>query len=183
VMRIKMYMQITSFLLVMQPIHLAIGLVEGIATAGVVSFIWKARPEILDRTMHDQPFSQVPVRNIIAGLLAASVLIGGVLSWYSSEHPDGLEWSIRKVTGNTEIVSPSEGVHDKLARIQQKTSYLPDYTFKENDAEVPSNQETFGTYTGTTLSGLIGGLLVLACGVLIGLVLKKRNQPVCYRQN
>ena len=29
----------SSFLLMMHPIHLAIGLVEGLATAGVVSFI------------------------------------------------------------------------------------------------------------------------------------------------
>ena len=173
----------TSFLIVMQPIHLAIGLVEGIATAGVVSFIWKARPEILARAMNEQPFGYLPVRNIIIGMLSATVVIGGFFSWYASEHPDGLEWSIEKVTGNSEIVSPSEGVHDKLARIQQKTSYLPDYAFKDNEEEIQNNQDTLGNYTGTTLSGLVGGLLVLACSVLIGLVLKKRRQPVCYRQN
>jgi cobalt/nickel transport system permease protein len=173
----------TSFLLVMQPIHLAIGLVEGIATAGVVSFILNARPEILDRTMNDQPFGQVPVRNIIVSLLAATVLIGGIFSLYASEHPDGLEWSIRKVTGNSEIVSPSQGLHNSLESIQQKTSLLPDYTFKEKDMVTPNNKDVFGTYTGTTLSGLIGGFLVLAFGVLTGMVLKKRQQHVCYRKN
>ncbi len=36
-----------GFLLLMQPIHLAIGVVEGLVTAAVVTFVWKARPEIL----------------------------------------------------------------------------------------------------------------------------------------
>ena len=66
---------------------------------------------------------------------AESIANGGIFSGGIMRHNQ---------TRNTEIVSPSEGVHDKLARIQQKTSYLPDYTFKENDAEVPSNQETVG---------------------------------------
>ena len=37
-----------TFLFLMQPIHLAIGIVEGLVTAAVVTFIWKARPEILN---------------------------------------------------------------------------------------------------------------------------------------
>jgi cobalt/nickel transport system permease protein len=167
-----------SFLVIMQPIHLAIGLVEGLATAGVVSFIWKARPEILDRAMNEQPLGKVPVRNIIIALVAATALTGGILAWYASEHPDGLEWAIEKVTGNSEIVSPSHDIHNKLERIQQKTSFLPDYSFKENEVPFLNERDPFGTYTGTTLSGLIGGLLVLAFSVLAGFVLKKRSQPV-----
>ena len=54
-----------SFLLMMQPIHLAIGLVEGLATAGVVSFIWKARPEILESAATEKPLAQIPIRNIV----------------------------------------------------------------------------------------------------------------------
>src|SRR5674476_993267 len=38
----------TTFVLMMQPIHLAIGIVEGLVTATVGAFVWKARPEILE---------------------------------------------------------------------------------------------------------------------------------------
>lgn len=38
----------THFLLLMQPIYLAIGIVEGLATAAVIIFIWQARPGIAD---------------------------------------------------------------------------------------------------------------------------------------
>ena len=36
-----------AFVLAMQPIHLAIGLVEGLITSAVLYFIYEARPEIL----------------------------------------------------------------------------------------------------------------------------------------
>ncbi|MBI5657902.1 MAG: energy-coupling factor ABC transporter permease, partial [Geobacter sp.] len=37
----------STFVMLMQPIHLAIGIVEGLVTASVVSFVFKDRPEIL----------------------------------------------------------------------------------------------------------------------------------------
>ena len=37
----------SAFLLAMQPIHLAIGAVEGLITAAVLSFVYSARPELL----------------------------------------------------------------------------------------------------------------------------------------
>jgi len=44
-----------GFLFLMLPIHLGIGLVEGAATAAVVLFIRKLRPEILDRAAGGAP--------------------------------------------------------------------------------------------------------------------------------
>ena len=37
-----------TFLLLMQPIHLAIGIVEGLVTASLVSFVLSTRPEVLE---------------------------------------------------------------------------------------------------------------------------------------
>jgi cobalt/nickel transport system permease protein len=164
---------LSSFLLMMQPIHLAIGLVEGLATAGVVSFIWNARPEILDSAIHEQPLGQVPVRNIIIGMLAATVLTGGILAWYASEHPDGLEWSIEKVTGQAEIESQSNRMYGKLESIQVKTSLMPDYSFKQ--AEAGHEPSPGAARSGTTVAGLFGGMLVLGIGILMGFILKKRG--------
>jgi cobalt/nickel transport system permease protein len=165
-----------SFLVIMQPIHLAIGIVEGLATAGVVSFIWKARPEILDRAMNEQPLDQVPVRNIMIGLLAATVLSGGILAWYASENPDGLEWAIEKVAGTSEITSSSPVMNEKLDHIQQKTSFMPDYSFKENTTISLNENNALDNYTNTALPGLIGSLLVLTCSILTGVILKRKKQ-------
>ena len=40
-----------TFVLLMQPIHLGIGIVEGFVTAAVVTFVWKARPEVLEAAL------------------------------------------------------------------------------------------------------------------------------------
>jgi cobalt/nickel transport system permease protein len=36
------------FALTMLPIHLVIGLVEGLATAAILHFVWEARPDLVD---------------------------------------------------------------------------------------------------------------------------------------
>jgi len=165
----------TSFLMVMQPIHLAIGLVEGIATAGMVSFIWKARPEILDRAINEQPHGNLTARNITIGLLAATVLIGGIFTWYSSSHPDSLEWSIEKVTGNAKLENRVQPLHNTLGKIQEKTSLMPDYGFKKNRSESAYEKTSFSKKTGPSIAGLLGGTIVMALSIFIGIILKKRN--------
>lgn len=57
-----------TFVLMMQPIHLAIGVVEGLVTAAVLSFVWKARPEVLEMAAPHQPIGQIPMRKVLAGL-------------------------------------------------------------------------------------------------------------------
>ena len=88
-----------AFLAVMQPIHLAIGVVEGVVTASAISFVYTARPEMLQGAMTSGATTVRPIRNVLLGFLAAAVITGGVLSLSASNHPDGLEWSIAKVAG------------------------------------------------------------------------------------
>lgn len=40
------------FVGVMQPIHLAIGLIEGLITAAVLIFVFEARPELFQESNH-----------------------------------------------------------------------------------------------------------------------------------
>ena len=163
----------SSFIFLMQPIHLGIGLVEGLATAGVISFIWKARPEIIDRAMREEPIGQVPVRNILIIILLATGLIGGILAWYASEHPDGLEWAIAKVTGSPEFENQEQSIHQALENVQEKTSLMPDYAFRQSaDNPEPTQAEA---RKATTIAGLLGGIIVLGLGVVMGFLLKKHS--------
>ncbi|HER63123.1 MAG TPA: cobalamin biosynthesis protein CbiM [Desulfobacteraceae bacterium] len=160
----------SSFALLMQPIHLAIGIVEGLVTAGVISFIRQARPEILEKAAADQPLGALPIKPILVGLALATVLTGSLLSWYASAHPDGLEWSVFKVSGHEELDVPSVGVHHSLEAVQEKTAFLPDYGFRRT-AKNESGR------LGTSMAGLVGGLLVLLVGIGIGLLLKNLALP------
>ncbi|MEI8032821.1 MAG: energy-coupling factor ABC transporter permease [Chlorobiaceae bacterium] len=88
----------TTFLLFMLPIHLVIGLVEGVATWAVVSFIMKTEPGLL--TGHEQPGRP---RFAIAAIALAALLALFLLSSFASSAPDGLEWSIIHTRNNKEV--------------------------------------------------------------------------------
>lgn len=167
-----------SFLLMMQPIHLAIGLVEGLATTGVVSFILGARPEILASTASETTLPPVSLKNVLFVLVLAFMVIAGLLSWFASENPDGLEWSIAKTSGSHELAAPQDGLHSKLQNIQEQTSLLPDYDFKESNAPNHKEKEPAAILPGPSVAGLLGGLMVLTGALLVGFLLKKRKQPV-----
>lgn len=173
-----------TFVLMMQPIHLAIGIVEGLVTAAVVSFVWKARPEILEKSAIGAAFGNISMKKVLTGLAVAVIIVGGAFSWLASSNPDGLEWSIMKTTGSTELEAP-DGIHKALSEIQAKTSFLPDYSFKSSEsekAEEPAENTTGETWpavnTGTSVSGIVGGIMTLSLAVFTGLIINrvKRNK-------
>ncbi|SHO49338.1 energy-coupling factor ABC transporter permease [Desulfopila aestuarii] len=172
------------FLSVMLPIHLAIGLVEGLVTTAVVSFVWKARPEILELTAAAKPLGALNLRNVLAGLMVAAVVTGGALSWFASSSPDGLEWSMFKVTGSEELDAPEEGVHHTLATLQEKTAFLPDYGFKQSSPteSIENSEPETSSWpmidSGTSTSGLVGGILTLMMAAALGLLFKRRAHTV-----
>ena len=167
-----------TFVLLMQPIHLAIGIVEGLATSAVVLFVWKARPEIIKAVSSSAPVGRRSMRKVMVGLLAAAVVIGGVLSWFASANPDGLEWAMFKTAGTDELDTPSKGIHTALAHVQEKTALLPDYGFKFKKTEQPAEAPKPAVDTGKTVSGLVGGGLTLLLAGLLGFALKRRKKNI-----
>lgn len=168
------------FLSVMLPIHLAIGLVEGLVTAAVVSFVWKARPEILTLTASAKPLGRIGIGRVVAGLLLAAVVTGGALSWFASSSPDGLEWSMAKVSGHEELAAPENGIHGMLASLQEKIAFLPDYSFKaEAAASGVATEAGAATWpvvdNGTTTAGLVGGGITLVLAGVLGFLLRRRS--------
>ncbi|MBE0604848.1 MAG: energy-coupling factor ABC transporter permease [Deltaproteobacteria bacterium] len=178
----KAALPFTTFLLAMLPIHLAIGIVEGFVTAGVVNFVRAVRPEILDSPASPVPLAAgLSLRNVLIGFAALAVVTGGALSWFASSHPDGLEGSIGKITGKGELPGQEHGVPAALKSVQEKTAFLPGYGFKP-PANEPKAKEEAPSWpavdAGTSVSGLIGGVLVLVAAFAIGWVVRafRRNR-------
>lgn len=167
-----------TFVLLMQPIHLAIGIVEGLVTAAVVTFVWKARPEILSAAEYNAPIGEVSIKKVIISLLAAAAVIGAALSWFASANPDGLEWAMFKTSGREELESRRQ-LHSSLAGIQEKTAFLPDYGFKKGESadepEAGAKEQWPAVDSGTSFSGLIGAALTILLVILIGWVIKRRK--------
>ncbi|MDE7381570.1 MAG: energy-coupling factor ABC transporter permease [Muribaculaceae bacterium] len=128
-----------TFLTLMLSIHLAIGICEGVATAAILSFIAKNRPEIIYKKNHTRSIRRL--KSIIIGFAIATVIIGGGIAFLASSNPDGLEWSIQQITGSTELSESVSSLASGCGEVQGNTAILPDY---EN-----------------SLSGIIGSIMVL----------------------
>ncbi len=158
-----------TFLLAMQPIHLAIGLVEGLITAAVLCFVYEARPEMLwNATNKADKESRFSYKKTITILALLFVIIGGGVSLLASTNPDGLEWSIEKITGDTEVEAREETIYETSQEIQETTSFLPDYTFKDTESVI-----------GTSVSGIVGCGITVVFLVVLGYVIKlKRKKEI-----
>ena len=156
-----------AFVALMQPIHLAIGLVEGLITAAVLVFVFESRPELLREL--DAEGQALPAKRslkaVVAILAVVALLVGGGLSLLASSNPDGLEWALfgnaeegyaENMGLDEEDFGVSSSVADTAGAIQEKTSFLPDYAFADNDTPV-----------GTTVAGVVGSAMVAGVALLI----------------
>lgn len=151
-----------AFLLAMQPIHLAIGAVEGCITAAVLVFLYEARPSLLWQgsvaagekqrlTLRGHAGraggrGRGRCRRAFAAGICLPRWVGMVAAAFDRQHR----------TGNHR---PRAGV---FCRIQEWTALLPDYNFAGSDAAA-----------GTSAAGIIGAVVVLAV-VILGVKLVKK---------
>lgn len=152
----------------MLPVHLPIGLAEGVITAAVVAFVAKVAPGLpcLERfppLPASRKFRLAPV------LLIASLFLAGVCSRYASALPDGLDWSIERTAGNTAPVTPETGMHSLFAKLQDTFSPMPDYAFRKPATAGGEGRDG----SGTSVAGVAGALATMLAVVLCGLVLKR----------
>lgn len=117
-----------QFLLFMLPIHLFIGIGEGLATAAVIYVVQRYKPELLSGVCRRKPAGKRKFGKALAAIALAALLIGGSFSWVASSDPDGLEWSITKVAGPGRAGKPNPtDCTGTAAAVQEKTAVMPDY--------------------------------------------------------
>lgn len=152
-----------SFFTLMTSIHFAIGAVEGVATGLLLYFVAKSRPALL---LREDPSAATAAKEhslrpvlIVFGALA--LIFGVTFTWIASSHPDGLEWSIERLTGATDVINnTAAATRDAFNNVQTATSVIPDYE--------------------STWSGIIGCLtvVVLTWAILSCLRLRKSHVTV-----
>ncbi len=136
-----------AFLAFMQPVHLAIGIAEGVATALVLQALRRAEVPRADESGAFVPNA----KKSVAYLAFAALVTGGFLSVLASEKPDGLEWSIAKTAGENGVQTRQSDAHKLGAEIAENTSVFADYSFAGNsDAG------------GKSASGVAGGAITAA---------------------
>ena len=95
-----------NFALMMQLIHLPIGLVEGIVTGGVVAIA-----------------KQVSQKSLYFAFGAVSFILACIISKYASSKPDGLEWSLLNISDSC-IIQSKYTLYSIIESIQTKIAVL-----------------------------------------------------------
>ena len=145
-----------EFLMFMMPIHLAIGLCEGIATGAVLAFVMAYKPDIMYNPAHPDGDSAQDRRMskrtkvVLAVLGSVALVFACTFTWIASGDPDGLEWSISKITGAPELAEA----------YVPATAVIPDYD--------------------STFAGIIGGVMVMVIlwAVCALLIRRRKRQTV-----
>jgi cobalt/nickel transport system permease protein len=166
-----------GFLWLMLPIHLPIGLVEGVATAAILGFIRHAQPELLATARREGPPARPAKRLLVLLAVAAGVAAAG-LSALASSAPDGLEWAIEKTAGRAVPPEAKSGLPGWLAKLQQQTVLLPDYQLPGHGAAVaaPAGAAWPQAQGGTAVAGLAGGTVtLLVVGGIVALLRRRRR--------
>lgn len=158
-----------AFAALMLPVHLAIGIAEGVITAAVLCFVNQTRPEILRAALNETAdLKKVSVKKTVIVFALAAVLIGGALSLFASRNPDGLEWAIFNITGETKIEANGETAQNAAA-IQETTAFMPDYAYSG------ANEEG----AGTSAAGVIGAAMTFSLAAAVAFIIsavKKQNK-------
>jgi cobalt/nickel transport system permease protein len=131
----------------MAGIHLPIGLVEGAVTAAATGLLWRLRPAAAGDALAAE--GRAAWRRTVTAAGLAAVMAAGVLAWFASSRPDGLEWSLERA-----------GVAAEAA-----------------DAAAPAAPWPAVSAT-TSVEGLGGAVVVLLVSVAIGasaLLLRRRR--------
>ena len=152
------------FLMLMLPIHFAIGAVEGFATAMVITYVHSRMPEALQGGCAEM--GRGGMKRAVALFALLALLTGGLFAWFASSSPDGLEWSIEAAAGSADLVPPRTYMHSLLSSLQERSAPLPDYAFKG---------DTYPENLGTTVSGILGSTITLTFALVMGIIFRKRK--------
>ena len=175
-----------DFLLVMVGVHLLIGLVEGAITFAVLAYLRRVRPAALGLAAPPDRAGAPGWGTVLASLGASAVLVAGVVSWFASTHPDGLEWTYREHftrDGAAAVANPSPLVA-AADRLQSKWTPLSDYTRRSAPLgqepaavkEEPALPAAWPNVSGWgSLAGVVGTGVTLVVLFAAGWALRRRR--------
>lgn len=156
----------STFAILMLPIHAIIGLIEGLITSAVGLYVYKNTPDILKEALTSKTSLIGHWNKSFKIFMLAALIIAGGLSVFASTNPDGLEWSIAKITGTTEIQTHGK-MKSAIDDIQKATSFFSNYEIGGKNSLV-----------GGSMAGIIGtcATLILAGGIGYVITRKKKHE-------
>lgn len=148
------------FLWTMLLIHAAIGAVEGGITVATIGYVHLLRPGTIGWAAGGR--KGIPMTAALGSILIVSLLLAGVVSFYASEHPDGLE----KATEDWQMAEQESAV----AAAAGKAALFPGYALPT------SNEVLRGGRLSVGIAGAAGTIITLGVVFAGAHVVRSRKQ-------
>jgi len=174
----RLTIPVTHFMAVMVGVHLIIGAIEGVITFAVVAYLRQVRPAAMGLQTPPGFVAGLSRKAVAASLVVTALLVAGVLSWFASSHPDGLEWSYmeHRYGGTETIIKPPSDAVAAVDELQSRYSPMPDYTRRA--AEESAEETVEGAWPNVdgwgSLAGVIGTVMTLMIVYALSILLKRK---------
>jgi cobalt/nickel transport system permease protein len=157
---------VAAFLATMAGVHLLVGMMEGLITAAVLSYLTAVRPDLIEGMTGHGFFSR---KTAIISLVVITLITAAGFSLFASGNPDGLEWSYLErpdqpdfkplIDNNDSRLQAADEIHGKIA-------LMPDYSARGSSQEHPASAGWI------SLAGIIGSLLCMGLIWLLARLLR-----------
>ena len=178
---------VSQFLSVMIGVHLLIGLCEGGVTFAVIAYLRQVRPELMAMEPREPPVASTRPGYFVvtASFLVTAMLLAGIVSWFASSWPDGLEWSYlgHRYAAAEKAVSNESAAVAAVDHWQRKWSPMTDYGRRQAPlGELPPDgaAEAASTWPNLngwrSLAGVLGTIVTLGILYRASRVMRKPNK-------
>jgi cobalt/nickel transport system permease protein len=155
----------STFLVTMIGVHFLVGLVEGLVTVAVLSYLQQVRPDLVLDSLPGK--IRLSRKTVLVTLLVFAMVAAAGLSLLASKMPDGLEWSYRERPNQPDfkpIITNENPAIAAVDQLQSKYTPLPDYSLRG------------ATSKGWTSFAGVSGSLLTMLAVWAGMSLMRRKQ-------
>ena len=174
---------LADFLAIMTGVHLVIGLIEGLITFAVIGYLRRVRPALLglDRS---NALSRLNRTAVAGSLVLTAAVLAGIVSWFASTHPDGLEWSylVRRYGPVEQSIRQPVPAVAAVNQWQARWSPLTDYDRRQAPLGQPTLAEPAKPDTAWphvngwgSLAGVIGTATTLVVLYVASMLMRRRR--------
>ena len=144
-----------TFLATMAGVHLLVGIMEGLITVAILSYLTAVRPDLIEGMTGEGMFSR---KAAVLSLVVITIITAAGFSLLASSKPDGLEWSYLERPEQPDfkpLIANDDPRIKSVDELHSKIALMPDYTTRGASEEHPISAGW------TSLAGIVGSMVCM----------------------